>query len=98
MYATVQGLKSDAEDLKTNIKRLCSHLHKDVIYFAQEVYGDLEEDPGNSVIKDLLDQLTELGKRYLNIKVMLDTEPEIEAISLRDVDWTLQMEPTNCTI
>ena len=66
-----------------NVKRLCSHLRKDLIEFGQEVYGELEEDLAPSVIKDMLDQLTELSKRYLNIKVMLDTDPEIVTIPLR---------------
>ena len=38
VYATVQGLKSDVGDLKTNIKRLCSHRRrKDLMDFTQEV-------------------------------------------------------------
>ena len=39
VYATIQGLKLEAEDLKVNVKRLCSHLRKDLVEFGQEVYG-----------------------------------------------------------
>ena len=34
----------------------------------------------------MLEQLSELGKRYLGIKIMMDTEPKIEPISLREYD------------
>ena len=34
----------------------------------------------------MLEQLTELGERYLGIKVMMDMEPKIELIPLREYD------------
>ena len=34
----------------------------------------------------MLEQLSELGKRYLGIKIMMDTEPKIEPIPLREYD------------
>ena len=81
-YATIQGLKSEAEELKINIMRLCTHLRKDLVDFGQEVYGEDEENLAPSVIRDMLEQLSELGKRYLGMKWMIDTEPKIEFIPM----------------
>ena len=39
-----------------------------------------------SIIKNLLEQLFELGKRHLNIKVMVDDEPKMEGTTIRDLD------------
>ena len=39
-----------------------------------------------SVIRDLLDQLSELSKRYLGIRTMMDSDPKIEPIPLREFD------------
>ena len=39
-----------------------------------------------SLLRDFLDQLSELGKRYLGIRTMLDTDPKIEPIPLREFD------------
>ena len=64
--------------------------------FGQEVYGELEENQAKSVIKDMLDQLTELSKRYLNIKVMIDTELVIEATPLREFDPEERVKPFAC--
>ena len=54
--------------------------------FDQEVFGEKEESLAPSVIRDMLDQLRDLSKRYMNIKVMMDTEPMIEPIPLREYD------------
>ena len=57
-----------------------------MVEFAQDIYGEEEENLAPSVIRDMLDQLFELGKRYLGIRTMLDTDPKIESIPLREYD------------
>ena len=34
IYATIQGLKLEAEELEVNITRLCTHLRRDLVDFA----------------------------------------------------------------
>ena len=77
-YATIQELKLEAEELEVNKTRLCTHLRRDLVEFAKEVYGEEEESLDPSVIRDMLEQLSELGKRYLGVKIMIATEPKIE--------------------
>ena len=72
-YATIQGLKSEAEELKINLTRLYTHLRKDLVEFGQEVYGEDEENLVPSVIRNMLEQLSEPGRRYLGIKVMIQS-------------------------
>ena len=69
-----------------NIKRLCSHLRRDLVEFGQEVCSELEEDLAPSVIKDMLDQLNGLSKRHLDINVMINTDPEIAPIPFNEAD------------
>ena len=73
IYATIQGLRSDKEELEVNVTRLCSHLRKDLVDLGKEAYDE-----------DLLDQLSELSKRYLGIRTMMDEDPKIDPISLRE--------------
>ena len=86
IYATIQGLRSDKEELEVNVTRLCSHLRKDLVDLGKEAYDEDEEYMAPSVIRDLLDQLSELSKRYLGIRTMMDKDPKIEPISLREFD------------
>ena len=83
IYGTIQGLRSDKEELEVNVTRLCSHLRRDLVDLGKEAYGEDEEYIAPSVIRDLLDQLSELSKRYLGIRTMMDLDPKIEPIPLR---------------
>ena len=65
---------------------LCSHLRKDLVDLGKEAYDEDEEYMAPSVIRDLLDQLSELSKRYLGIRTMMDEDPKIDPISLREFD------------
>ena len=60
-----------------NRKRLCSYLRRDLIEFGQEVNDEVDGYIAPSVIKDLLDQLSNLSKRFLEIKLVSDVEPDI---------------------
>ena len=54
IYATIQGLKSDKEELEVNVTRLCTHLRRDLVELGHEVYGEEEENLAPSVIRDCL--------------------------------------------
>ena len=66
--------------------RLCSHLRRDLVDLSKEAYNEEEEYLAPSVIRDLLDQLSELSKRYLRIRTMMDSDLKIEPIPLREFD------------
>ena len=36
IYATIQGLKSDKEELEVNVTRLCTHLRRDLVELGEE--------------------------------------------------------------
>ena len=72
IYATIQGLRSDKEELQVNVTRLCSHLRKDLVDLGKEAYDEDEEHVAPSVIRDLLDQLSELSRRYLEIRIKMN--------------------------
>ena len=66
--------------------RLCNHLRKDLVDLGKEVYEEDEEQVAPSVIRDLLDQLSELSRRFLEIRTKMDEDPKIDPISLRKFD------------
>ena len=63
--------------MNLNRQRLCACLCKDLLEFYREVCEETEGITANSVVKDLLDQLGNLNKRLLDIKVMADSDPNI---------------------
>ena len=67
LYATIQGITSEKEDLQLNIARLSKHLRKDLVELGREVFEEEEDEMAPSVIKDLLDQVTEISRRHLEI-------------------------------
>ena len=77
LYTTIKGLKQEEEDLQVNRKRLCTYLRKDLIEFHIEVNNEMERYIATSVITDLLEQLSGLNKRLLEIKLMCNIEPDI---------------------
>ena len=77
LYASIKNLKQEEEEMNLNRQRLCTYLRKDLIQFHQEVCEETEGTTASSVLKDLIDQLGNLNKRLLNIKVMADSEPNI---------------------
>ena len=85
-YQHLVNIWSDKEELEVNVTRLCSHLRKDLVDLGKEAYDEDEEYMAPSVIRDLLDQLSELSKRYLGIRTMMDEDPKIDPISLREFD------------
>ena len=62
LYAAIQGLKSDKEELQVNVTRLSNHLRKDLVDLGKEVYEEDVEQLAPSVIRDLLDQVSELSR------------------------------------
>ena len=87
LYAIIQGLKSEKEELQVNVARLSKHLRKDLLELGKEVFED-KENIASSVIRDLLDQVTEISRRYLEIRTKMDEEPKIAPIGLREFDPT----------
>ena len=74
LYASIKNLKQEEEEMNLNRQRLCAYLRKDLIQFHQEVCEETEGITASSVVKDLLDQLGNLNKRLLDIKVMAPSE------------------------
>ena len=74
------------EELQVNVTRLSNHLRKDLVDLGKEVYEEDEEQLAPSVIRDLLDQLSELSRRFLEIRTKMDEEPKIDPINLREFD------------
>ena len=77
LYTTIKGLKQEDEEMQFMRQRLCTCLHKDLLDFYKEVNEEVEGLTASSVVKDLLEQLSSLNKRLLDIKIMADSEPNI---------------------
>ena len=86
LYGSLRELKQEEEELQVNRNRLCSYLRRDLIEFGQEVNDEVDGYIAPSVIKDLLDQLSNLSKRFLDIKLMSDIEPDIAPIPYIEED------------
>ena len=82
----MKGLKQEEEELLVNRNRLCTYLRKDLVEFSKEVNNEMEGYIAASVIKDLLEQLSGLNKRFLEIKLMSDVEPDITPIPFTEED------------
>ena len=82
----MKGLKQEEEELLVNRNRLCTYLRKDLVEFSQEVNNEVEGYIAPSVIKDLLEQLSGLIKRFLEIKLMSDVDPDITPIPFTEED------------
>ena len=65
---------------------MCSYLRRDLIEFGQEVNDEVDGHIAPSVIKDMLDQMSSLSKRHLDIKLMSDVEPDIVPIPYIEED------------
>ena len=57
------------EDLQVNVARLSRHLRKDLVELGKEVFEEEEDEMAPSVIRDLLDQVSEISRRYLEIRL-----------------------------
>ena len=64
LYAIIQGFKSEKEELQVNVARLSKHLRKDLLELGKEVFEDEGEELAPSVIRDLLEQVSEISRRY----------------------------------
>ena len=53
LYATIQGIKSEKEDLQVNIARLSKHLRKDLVELGREVFEEEEDEIAPFVIRYL---------------------------------------------
>ena len=67
-------------------QRLCTYLRKDLLQFHQQVVDETEGTIAATVVKDLIDQLANLNRRLLDIKVMGDTEPNIAPLPFTEYD------------
>ena len=86
LYTSIKNLKQEEEEMNLNRQRLCTCLHKDLLEFYREVSEKTEGITANSVVKDLLDQLGNLNKRLLDIKVMADSDPNIPPLPFTESD------------
>ena len=66
--------------------RLSNHLRKDLVELGKEVFEEEVDQLAPSVIRDLLEQVSEISKRYLEIRTKMDEEPRIDPIGLREFD------------
>ena len=72
---------------------LCTTLNNDVSTLAEEVYGGIDADMRPSVIKDLVDQVNDLKKRFTTIMNLSDDAPPLEAVEVNHGS-----EPFVCTV
>ena len=86
LYTSIKNLKQEEEEMNLNRQRLCACLRKDLLEFYREVCEETEGITANSVVKDLLDQLGNLNKRLLDIKVMADSDPNIPPLPFTESD------------
>ena len=86
LYASIKNLKQEEEEMNLNRQRLCTYLRKDLLQFHQEVCEETEGTTASAVVKDLIDQLANLNKRLLDIKVMGDSEPNIPPLPFTEYD------------
>ena len=86
LYAIIQGLKSEKEELQVNVARLSKHLRKDLLELGKEVFEDEGDEMAPSVIRDLLEQVSEISRRYLEIRTKTDEDPKIPPIALKEFD------------
>ena len=95
LYASIKNLKQEEEEMNLNRQRLCTYLRKDLIQFHQEVCEETEGTTASAVVKDLIDQLGNLNKRLLDIKVMADSDPNIPPLQ-RTTPWMAPSETSTC--
>merc|ERR1712030_180440 len=86
LYTSITNLKQEEEEMYLNRQRLCACLRKDLLEFYREVNEETEGITANSVVKDLLDQLGNLNRRLLDIKIMADSEPNIPPLPFTESD------------
>ena len=86
LYAIIQGLKSEKEELQVNVAKLSKHLRKDLLELGKEVFEDEGDEMAPSVIRDLLEQVSEISRRYLEIRTKTDEDPKIPPIPLKEFD------------
>merc|ERR1712055_104874 len=70
IYANIKNLKQEEEEINLSRERLCNHLRKDLLQFQQQVIEKTEGTIAATVVKDLINQLANLNKRFLDIKIM----------------------------
>ena len=58
LFSTLKGIKQEEEELLVSRNRLCAYLRRDLIDFGQEVSDEVDGYIVPSVIKDLLEQLS----------------------------------------
>merc|ERR1712215_338146 len=78
--------KSEKDDLQVSVARLSRHLWKDLVELGKEVFEEEEDEMAPSVIRDLLDQVTEISRRYLEVRTKSDEDPKIPPIPLKEFD------------
>ena len=86
IYANIKNLKQEEEEINLSRQRLCTYLRKDLLQFQQQVCKETEGTTATAVVKDLIDQLANLNKRLLDIKVMGDSEPNIPPLPFTEYD------------
>ena len=69
-----------------NVARLIRHLRKDLVELGKEIFEEEEDEMAPSVIRDFLDQVTEISRRYLEIRTKSDEDPKIPPIPLKEFD------------
>ena len=74
--------------MQVNVARLSKHLRKDLLELGKEVFEDEEDEMAPSVIRDLREQVSEISRRYLEIRTKMDEEPKIAPLGLREFDPT----------
>jgi hypothetical protein len=77
LYAEIKNQRTEQEDTKKQVERLTKVLMDDIESYKEEVFTATEIDLTPSVIKDFIDQLSDMKKRFTSIQSMDDHEPPV---------------------
>ena len=86
LYAEIKNQRTEQEDTKKQVERLTEVLMDDIESYKEEVFTATETDLTPSVIKDFIDQLSDMKKRFTSIQSMDDHEPPVVPITITEMD------------
>ena len=93
LFTQVKNLRNEDEDVAKQVKRLARHLNQDVTHLKEEIYGSDELEMTPSVIKDLVDQIGELKKRFTTLVNLSDRAPPLDVVEVTYGD-----SPFECSV
>ena len=80
LFTEIKNLKDEEEDIAKQVGRLTKNLNMDVHLLKEEIYGGEDEDMTPSVIKDMVDQIQELKRRFTALLNLSDKHPPLTMV------------------